>query len=98
MVDLAVAQVGWTRSEVRLLEIAAGNGVSGEALAATGLHPTAGVDVLPEARAAARRDRPGLYDVYVVGDPCALDRAAVNVLRDRRLNVSAHDQRRSAVV
>jgi hypothetical protein len=87
LVDAAVGQVGWARSDVRLFELAAGNGVSGEELAAKGLRISAGVDILPEARAAALRDRPGLYDVYLTGNPRALGRAAANVLRGRHLNV-----------
>ncbi|HEY5430108.1 MAG TPA: hypothetical protein VIK04_13400 [Solirubrobacteraceae bacterium] len=56
--------LGWERPDARVLDIGAGNGVSGEALAAQGLHPVLGTDIVPAAREAALRDRPGLYDEY----------------------------------
>ena len=48
-----------------VIDIAAGNGVSGEALAAQGLHPVLGTDIVPAAREATLRDRPALYDEYL---------------------------------
>jgi hypothetical protein len=68
----AVDEVGWDRERVRAMDIAAGNGVSGEALAAVGLRPFLGSDIVPAARAAALRDRPGLYDCYLTLDLLAL--------------------------
>ena len=64
----AVDGLGWERTDARVLDIAAGNGVSGEALAAQGLHPVLGTDIVPVAREAALRDRPGLYDEYLTLD------------------------------
>jgi hypothetical protein len=64
--------LGWERGDVRVLDIAAGNGVSGEALAAARLHPVLGTDIVPSAREAALRDRPGLYDQYLTLDLLAL--------------------------
>ena len=69
---------------MRVLDIAAGNGVSGEALAAAGLRPVLGTDIVPSAREAALRDRPGLYDQYLILDLLALtdgERAAVTALQ-----------------
>ncbi len=68
MLAEAVDAVGWDRGQVRALDIAAGNGVSGEALAAQGLRAVIGTDIVPAARTAALRDRPGLYDSYLVLD------------------------------
>jgi hypothetical protein len=70
-------RVGWARGDVRVLDVGAGNGVSGEAQAALGLNPVVGVDILPEARLAALRDRPGLYDLYLSTDLRELDTGAV---------------------
>ena len=80
MLAAAVDRVGWDRSAVRVLDVAAGNGVSGEALAAEGLEPVLGTDIVPAAQAAAARDRPGLYGAYLILDLLALsaeDRRAV---------------------
>jgi hypothetical protein len=63
------------RERARIVDIAAGNGVSGEALAAEGLHPILGTDIVGAARAAALRDRPGLYDEYRTLDLVALTEA-----------------------
>jgi hypothetical protein len=75
MLARAADAVGWAREDVRVLDIAAGNGVSGEALAAAGLHPVLGSDIVPSARDAALRDRPGLYDQYLTLDLTALSEA-----------------------
>jgi hypothetical protein len=55
-----------------VIDIAAGNGVSGEALRDAGLHPVFGSDLEPEARDAALRDRPDVYDAYLTVDLTAL--------------------------
>jgi hypothetical protein len=67
-----VDRLGWDRSSVRVIDIAAGNGVSGEELALAGLHPVLGTDLVDAARLAAVRDRPGLYDEYLTLDLLAL--------------------------
>jgi hypothetical protein len=72
MLAAAAGRTGRDRSAVRVLDVAAGNGVSGEALAAAGLRPVLGTDIVPSARAAALRDRPGVYDRYVTLDLLAL--------------------------
>jgi SAM-dependent methyltransferase len=46
------------------LDFGAGNGMVGEQLAEIGVGTIVGLDLLPEARAAALRDRPGVYDDY----------------------------------
>ena len=50
------------------LDLGAGNGIVGEALRAIGVRSIVGVDLLPEAAAAAQRDRPGIYEDYLVAD------------------------------
>lgn len=59
-------------SELTALDVGAGNGMVGEELAAIGVGSIVGVDILPEAAAAAERDRPSLYDDYRVVDLTAL--------------------------
>lgn len=53
---------------LRCLDLGAGNGMVGEQLAARGLTRLYGLDLLPEARSAAIRDRPHAYHDYLVGD------------------------------
>ncbi len=55
-------------SELRVLDLGAGNGMMAEKLRNLGVARIVGVDILPEARDAAYRDRPTAYDDYVVAD------------------------------
>jgi hypothetical protein len=66
------------------LDFGAGNGMVGELLRRFGIDELVGIDLLPEARAAAHRDRPGLYGDYHVLDLTELRR------RDRR-RLDEHD-------
>jgi len=52
----------------RALDVGAGNGLGGEELRRIGVGRLLGVDLEPRAREAACRDRPGVYDEYLVGD------------------------------
>ncbi|GAA1873701.1 hypothetical protein GCM10009836_63370 [Pseudonocardia ailaonensis] len=52
----------------RVLELGAGNGLVGAELRRIGVRHLAAVDILPEAAAAAERDRPGTYDAYHLMD------------------------------
>ena len=55
-------------TELRVLDLGAGNGMMGEVLKDEGIARLVGVDVIPEARDAAFRDRPAVYDDYYVAD------------------------------
>ncbi|MGD8726843.1 MAG: methyltransferase domain-containing protein [Gemmatimonadales bacterium] len=55
-------------NELRVLDLGAGNGMVGEELKKQGVSRLVGVDIIPEARVAAERDRPGVYDAYYVMD------------------------------
>jgi SAM-dependent methyltransferase len=61
-------------SDLSVLELGAGNGLVGEALARRGVESIVGVDIIEEAAEAAHRDRPNLYERYYVEDFCDLDR------------------------
>lgn len=55
--------------ELRALDFGAGNGMSGECLADTlDCNALVGLDIVPEARDAARRDRPEIYNAYYIMD------------------------------
>ena len=64
----SVAQQNQHVAELRVLDFGAGNGMMGEALKKYGASRLVGVDIIPEARDATERDRPGLYDAYYVAD------------------------------
>jgi SAM-dependent methyltransferase len=56
---------------LRVIDLGAGNGIVGEELRRGDARRIVGVDIIPEAAAAARRDRPRVYDDYLVADLCA---------------------------
>jgi SAM-dependent methyltransferase len=66
--ERAVRRLDLDVQRLRVLDLGAGTGVVGELLRALGFHLLIGLDALPAARAASLRDRPGVYDEYLVGD------------------------------
>lgn len=57
-------------SELRVLDLGAGNGIMGESLKQFGVARLVGLDIIQEAYDATERDRPWVYDAYYVVD-CA---------------------------
>lgn len=68
----AVDQAHENFSELRVFDLGAGNGLMGEALNKYGVSRLIGADIIPEAKTAAERDRPHLYDAYYIADLCDL--------------------------
>lgn len=73
-------------SSLRVFDVGAGNGMMGYELADLGVGHIVGVDILPQAAAAAGRDRPGVYDEYFVVDLTDLDDAKRAEIAAHRLN------------
>ncbi len=69
---------GQNFTELRVLDLGAGNGMMGEVLKNYGVARLVGVDIIPEARDACFRDRPGVYDEYYVADFTNLDAEMVD--------------------
>jgi hypothetical protein len=69
LLEQEIDAAGGLNGELRALDFGAGNGVSGECLADKfDCNALIGLDIVPEAREAARRDRPEIYDEYYVMD------------------------------
>ena len=68
----SLSQVQENLSELRVLDLGAGNGMMGEQLRKQGVARLVGVDIIPEAKEATERDRPMIYDDYYVADFCNL--------------------------
>ncbi len=68
LLEQSLQGAGVTAEDLVVLDLGAGNGCVAEVLAEAGASRFVGVDIHPEAREAAERDRPGLYTDYVVGD------------------------------
>ncbi len=64
---------GQDPGDLTVLDLGAGNGMVGEQLAELDVKRIVGVDIIQEAADAARRDRPGIYDEYLVADFTRLD-------------------------
>ncbi|MGE0098134.1 MAG: class I SAM-dependent methyltransferase [Hydrogenophaga sp.] len=63
-------------TELRVLDLGAGNGMFGEQLHQGGVARIVGADIAEEARLACERDRPGIYDAYYTCDFCDLSEAS----------------------
>ncbi len=59
---------GMNVSELKVLDVGAGNGMVGEELISGGADMVIGVDIIEEAAEATERDRPGVYSDYFVAD------------------------------
>jgi len=68
LLGTALDRAGQAAAELSVLDLGAGNGLVGKALRGLGTGSVVAVDILEEAAAAARRDRPEVYDRYYVGD------------------------------
>lgn len=69
LLELALGTDRENVTELRVLDLGAGNGMMGELLKNRhGVARLVGADIIPEARDAAYRDRPDVYDEYYVAD------------------------------
>jgi len=69
LLEEQIQSAGKPIDELRALDFGAGNGISGECLVdKLDCDTLVGLDIVPEARDAARRDRPEIYDEYYVMD------------------------------
>ena len=82
----SVRAAGEQPGDLRVLDFGAGNGMVAQALAQTGVRTICGLDLLPEARMAALRDRPGLYADYIADDVTSLSSDDDTTLREAGLN------------
>ncbi|HEX2297823.1 MAG TPA: methyltransferase domain-containing protein, partial [Pseudonocardiaceae bacterium] len=77
---------GGRPEQLHVLDLGAGNGIMGEKLVELGVGSVVGVDILPEAKRAAQRDRPGVYRAYHVLDLAQLSPGARYALHRPRPN------------
>jgi 2-polyprenyl-3-methyl-5-hydroxy-6-metoxy-1,4-benzoquinol methylase len=68
LLERALRDTGYDASSLRVLDVGAGNGLVGAEMRALGASLVVGSDILEEAAQAADRDRPEVYDDYVVCD------------------------------
>ena len=68
MLEQEIIRSDMAMEDLRVLDVGAGNGIMGEQLMEAGVDEIVGVDIIEEARDAAIRDRPGVYDEYYTVD------------------------------
>ena len=73
-------------SELRVLDVGAGNGMVGEQLRDMGAGSVVGADILEAAAEATERDRPETYEDYLVLDLTDIPNAVQAALETRRFN------------
>jgi len=72
--------------DLRVLDVGAGNGMVGEELMNLGAEAVIGIDIIPEARDAQLRDRPDIYEDYLVQDLTSLGDGVRKELMAHNLN------------
>lgn len=75
MLETEMARAGADIGSLTVLDLGAGNGIMAEELKTAGVPRVVGVDIIPEAREAAVRDRPDAYEAYHILDMTALGAA-----------------------
>ncbi|MDD5510546.1 MAG: hypothetical protein PHI12_07045 [Dehalococcoidales bacterium] len=87
MLSYEINKSSKNEGSLRVLDFGAGNGMVGEALLSQiECELMIGVDIIPEARKAAGRDRPCVYDEYHVIDMSQIEPATRKKLADFRFN------------
>ncbi len=66
LLEDVASDFGIDTDEFKVLDVGAGNGMVGDELDNIGVDSVMGIDILPEAKKATFRDRPEIYDDYLV--------------------------------
>ena len=81
-----IREIDLKPEDLRVLDVGAGNGMVGEELKRMGAGKLIGVDIIAEAKEAQLRDRPDIYEDYLVQDLTDIGDEARGVLIGHRLN------------
>jgi SAM-dependent methyltransferase len=73
-------------SELKVLDVGAGNGMVGEKLVEKGVDSVVGIDIYQQAAEAADRDRPNVYEDYYVEDLAQLTDSVQKEIEAKDLN------------
>ena len=86
LLDRQLRECDVDAGELSVLDFGAGNGMVAQELKSIGAGGVVGVDIIEEAAEAAQRDRPGVYDEYLVEDFTQLGPEVEERLRAHELN------------
>ncbi len=86
LLEEVMQDAGEDMSKLRIFDVGAGNGMVGDEFHSHGAEAVVGVDIIPEAKEATERDRPGVYADYLVTDLTDLPEQDEEKLRKHRFN------------
>lgn len=86
LLEDVMTDFGQEASDLCVLDVGAGNGMVGDELAARGVRQLVGIDIVQEARDAADRDRPGLYEDYLITDLTNVPEHEEELLRAKKFD------------
>lgn len=86
LLEGVVDEYGEKIEDMRVLDLGSGNGMVGDELASRGIRTILGIDLIPEAKDAALRDRPGIYSDYIVADLTDLSPNYETTIREAKLD------------
>jgi len=81
-----MTEIGLPIEELKILELGAGSGLFGKALAKLGVTSIIGIDIVPEAKIATERECQGVYQDYFIEDLTQLSESTKNKLKEQKLN------------
>lgn len=86
LLEEQVAKSAMDISDLKVLDVGAGNGMVGEKLVEKGVDSVVGIDIYEEAAEAADRDRPNVYEDYYVEDLTQLTDSVQKEIEAKDLN------------
>jgi len=86
LLDDVLSDFTQSTEDLRVLDMGAGNGMVGDELRKMGVTTIHGIDIIPEARMAALRDRPRIYADYHVSDLTQPNNPDYETIRAANLN------------
>lgn len=86
LLQSVIEEAGDDIKDQRVFDVGAGNGMVGDELASRGVKTIMGVDLIPEAKEATYRDRPGVYQDYFVADLTDFPKEHEETIRAANLN------------
>lgn len=86
LLDEVASDFGEDINELKVLDVGAGNGMVGDELDSKGIESVVGIDIIPEAKKAAYRDRPEIYSDYLVTDLANLNKENQINLEEENFN------------
>ena len=86
LLEGVMREIGEKPESLRVIDVGAGNGMVGDELTELGVASVVGLDIIPEAKSATMRDRPGIYSEFHIADLTNLPESTFQELRQTGAN------------